>query len=384
VLASSAPNNALKLWDVASGRDLHTLLGHKFDVTSVAFSSNGDLVASGSWDKTVKVWEVRTGREICTLTGHTSDLAWVGFSPDGRLLASRGRDKTVLIWEVDTGREVETLGGHAYSVAFSPDGKTLAAAGIDRTLKLWELATGKELQTLDGHTGKVGFVTFSPDGHVLAMAGDNGPIKLWDVAGGGARTLAARTPMYRGMFSPDGRVLAAVQSTGSILLWDVATGAELAMLVRLDESDWAVVDPQGRFDASPGGMESMHWVVGNETLSLSQLKDRYFEPGLLAKVLGFNKEPLRQVSAFADVKLFPEVGYSPPAPGSSALQIRLKNRGGGLGRVQVFVNGKEVGNAVRGPRVDPHAAEATLSVDLSGTHFKPGCDRQLEAERRAR
>jgi hypothetical protein len=119
-------------------------------------------------------------------------------------------------------------------------------------------------------------------------------------------------------------------------------------------------------------MELMHWTVGVETISLNQLKDRYFDPGLLAKVLGLNKEPLRDVVGFTDVKLFPEVESADAVPGRDGLQIRLKNRGGGIGRVQVFVNGKELQADARGPGVNPDAAEATLTLDLSGAHWKPG------------
>ena len=81
---------------------------------------------------------------------------------------------------------------------------------------------------------------------------------------------------------------------------------ELCRLVSFDKGEWAVVDPVGRYDASNGGdVEGLHWVVGNEPIALNQLKERYYDPGLLAKHLGFNKEPLRDVAAFTDVQALP-------------------------------------------------------------------------------
>jgi hypothetical protein len=279
----------------------------------------------------------------------------------------------VTIWDVSTGRDVSKFAAEAGVLAFSPDGRLLASS-VDDGLVIWDVASGRSLRTLPGHLGEFRALAFSPDGRLLASAGSERAIKLWDVtAGRELRTLTAGNDLELVQFSPDGRFLVSLDWTGSIMLWDVQ-GTELARIVGLNDRDWAVVDPEGRYDASQAGMELMHWTVGVETISLNQLKDRYFDPGLLAKVLGLNKEPLRDVVGFTDVKLFPEVESADAVPGRDGLQIRLKNRGGGIGRVQVFVNGKELQADARGPGVNPDAAEATLTLDLSGAHcvLEPG------------
>jgi WD40 repeat protein len=82
-LASGSYDKTIKLWEVASGREVRTLSGHTWDVTSVAFSPDGRLLASGSYDNTIKLWDVASGREVRTLSGHTEGVTSVAFSPDG-------------------------------------------------------------------------------------------------------------------------------------------------------------------------------------------------------------------------------------------------------------------------------------------------------------
>jgi WD40 repeat protein len=146
-------DKTIKLWEVATGSLVRTLTGHTDYVNSVAFSPDGRLLASGSCGQRdsggnciqgeIKLWDVASGREVRTLSGHT-DYVWsVAFSPDGRLLASGSDDRTIKLWEVATGREVRTLSGHTndvYSVAFSPDGRLLASGSADKTIKLWDVS----------------------------------------------------------------------------------------------------------------------------------------------------------------------------------------------------------------------------------------------------
>jgi WD40 repeat protein len=118
-----------------------TLTGHSGQVYSLAYSPDGRYLASGSKDRTIKIWEVATGKELRTLTGHSGVVLSVAYSPDGRYLASGSQDKTIKIWEVATGK-VRTLTGHYmtfWSVAYSPDGRYLASGSADKTIKIWRV-----------------------------------------------------------------------------------------------------------------------------------------------------------------------------------------------------------------------------------------------------
>jgi uncharacterized caspase-like protein len=154
-------------------------------------------------------------------------------------------------------------------------------------------------------------------------------------------------------------------------IWDARTGQELARLFSFTDGTWAVIDTEGRFDASNAGdVEGLHWVVGLEPIALSQLKERYYEPGLLAKAMGFNDEPLREVAGFNErgIELFPEITVTQqPSPGDLRLGLRLDNRGGGIGRVTVLVNGKEVAEDARPEGSDQKASTLDVTVDLTGS-----------------
>jgi hypothetical protein len=147
------------------------------------YSPDGRCLASARYDNAVKVWDAATGQELFSLEGHTAVVPGVAYSPDGRCLASASWDQTVRVWDTATGQELLTLQAHiggAHGVAYSPDGRRLASAGFDGTVKVWDAATGQELLTLKGHKGVVRSVAFSPDGRCLASAGADGTVKLWD------------------------------------------------------------------------------------------------------------------------------------------------------------------------------------------------------------
>jgi WD40 repeat protein len=182
-LATAGPHQTVQLWDALTGKQLRTFKGHSGPIYCLAFDTQSKLLASAGADNRVKIWDVANGKEHATLKGHAFEVYCVAFSPDGRQLASGGLDETVRLWEPDTGRLLRTLKRHTtqvLSVAFSPDCRRLASADFDQTINVWDAENGEELLTLKGHPGSVTSLAFSPDGYRLVSACDQGVVRVWD------------------------------------------------------------------------------------------------------------------------------------------------------------------------------------------------------------
>ncbi|MCI0458824.1 MAG: hypothetical protein L0Z62_17845, partial [Gemmataceae bacterium] len=178
--ASGSWDQTVKVWDARSGQELLTLKGHTDGVWCVAFSPDGQRLASGSWDSTisstggaVKIWDARSGQELLTLKAHTSDVRSVAFSPDSQRLTGGSSDRTVMVWDVRRGSGTFVLKGHTgwvESVAFSPNGqRVIAASGA--MVKSWDAATGTLIQPpADPSPPEGQRLARSPDGKMTAWA----------------------------------------------------------------------------------------------------------------------------------------------------------------------------------------------------------------------
>lgn len=258
------------------------LEGHTAVVSALAFSSDGEYLLTGSWDRTARLWRAETGEMVRVIEGASAwvvavalhpagtwvalgsyderfrmgfifwtriDKVWppraklahggwvqaLAFSSDGKLLASGAADKTVKLWDVETGDEKATFSGHpggVRSLAFSPDGKLLAV-GSWQEAWLWDVATGRRIGTLRGHRDQVRAVAFSPTGEFLATGGGDGWLRIWDV-----KTFkevwalqvlspkigwvgAGEQGVFSLAFSADGQFLACSSSDGKLRIWQV-------------------------------------------------------------------------------------------------------------------------------------------------------------------
>jgi WD40 repeat protein len=155
-------------------------------VWAIAFSPQGDLLASSSEDQTIRLWSVQQGQCVKVLQGHTTRIQSIAFHPQGELLASASGDETVRLWSVKTGECIRTLAGHhntVWTVAFSPDGQTLASGSLDQTILLWEVNTGNCLGSMPllMHSVRTAIAFQPSDLAVLASGGPNGTVQLWQV-----------------------------------------------------------------------------------------------------------------------------------------------------------------------------------------------------------
>ncbi len=308
-----ASMSGVRLWDVASTSEL-AIFGEPYgvpvpfgqdDVTRVAFSADGRLLAHGSSEGAVWVHDLASGELLQHFEESPGRLHALTFAPDSQqVLIHAG--KLVLAWSVTSGKEllrIEHGGRHTVfapdasflvstsrrsvgrltfatgavdafktthrsrrvaALALSADGKTLATGAYDTTLRLWDLDTQKELLPPDGHAGSVNSLAYSPRG-LLASGGSDGTVRLWDpktqtelaVLSWGRSSLDVVSSVA---FSNDGSRLVSGSWSGVVRLWDVEARKELHALRGHGSKVNAVVFfPDGAAVASAGGAEVRVW-----------------------------------------------------------------------------------------------------------------------------
>jgi WD40 repeat protein/uncharacterized caspase-like protein len=232
--ATAGEDRTIKLWDVASGRLVRTLIGHSESISAVVFSPDGTLVASASRDGTAVLWEVSTGGlmrrfEEKNRSGVSMAVKSLAFSPDGRAILTGSMrvssdEKQIRLWGTQNGQLIAGFesSSQVEAVAFSPDGQQVLFAG-DKTIQLLDLNTGRTVRTFVGHRQIISSIAFSPNGRYVASTswGDH-TIRLWDTASG--QQIREFEEYSRSVaFSRDDRFLIA-GVFGSVKMWEVESG----------------------------------------------------------------------------------------------------------------------------------------------------------------
>jgi WD40 repeat protein/tRNA A-37 threonylcarbamoyl transferase component Bud32 len=230
-------NGWVSVWDAKTGRELFTLRGHKY-AKALAWSPDGKRLASEGTGQAVKVWDTAPAQAFRTLRGHKGSVAFLAWSPDGqRLVSVESRGETIKLWNTGTGRELFSMhhssdgipretGGWHPTVSWAPDGKQLATTGKSNTIKVWDPTTGKEARSLAGHTQRVWWAAWSPDSQRLASASEDRTVRVWNAATGEQIDCLCGhgSGVESVAWSPDGGHLASSSFDGTIRVWDVRTG----------------------------------------------------------------------------------------------------------------------------------------------------------------
>jgi WD40 repeat protein len=228
-------DGTVRVWDPTTGRPTGSFKALSRSVLSLAFSPDGTLAVGGegrppppsveALEGELRLWDVATAKEVAALTITDGVVNSVAFTPDGKTLLSGGSIELGM-WDVPSLKERGHLGKIAggMCLALTRDGRLLACGSYFRTVKLWDVEGRREVATLEGHRHDIFRVAFTPDGELLATASDDGTVKLWDVKS--RKELLTLTATGEGreawcvVFSPDGKKLAAGMRE-TVKLWDV-------------------------------------------------------------------------------------------------------------------------------------------------------------------
>lgn len=242
--SSASPDGTIKLWETQTWQVKATLTSDDWivrSIWSVALSPDGTMLVSGHHsDSTVRVWNLNTGNMERILRGHVWAVNQVAYSPNGQMIASGSFDSNIKLWNPYTGRQIYNLNGPSddpiswtraffsdhivYGIAFSPDGKTLASGGVKQPIQLWGLSDGKVKMQLTGHANDVHTVVFSFDGTLLASGSADPTIRIWDLfTGESLQTLGHADTVYTLAFSPDGQTLVSGGKDRMIKIWRLSS-----------------------------------------------------------------------------------------------------------------------------------------------------------------
>lgn len=236
---SGSYDKTLKLWDTSTGECLGTFKGHEASVESVALCEDMRYALSGSRDETLKLWDISTGKCLRTFKGHEGDLpSATTLSIDGRYVLFRSHNRTLKLWDIFTGECLRTFDGHAdwvYSIALREDVRYALSGSRDKTLKLWDVSTGKCLRTFEGHTGWVHSIALSADGRYVLSGSEEGMLKLWDIITGEClRTFEGHTETVESVaISADGRYALSGSQDFTIRIWELMWEVE-----EKEQADW--------------------------------------------------------------------------------------------------------------------------------------------------
>ncbi len=198
-IATGGADGTIRLWDAANGDEIGVIRGHTAGLTDVAFSPDGRRIVSASIDNTVRVWDVESGEQLAILEGQTSAVRRAAFSPDGSLIASVGENQAVNVWDADTYQSMSysplAVPVPLMALAFSPNSDHIAAGGGSNEtgpIYVWNTETGEAEISQPLHSNFVFSMAFTPDGQTLKSAAVDGTVGSLDIESGEG----SATPRY--------------------------------------------------------------------------------------------------------------------------------------------------------------------------------------------
>lgn len=387
VLAVGDSNATVTLLDAHTGAKLRSWRvfepqGGHAGVDREAFSPDGTTLVTASQDFMLRLWEVGSGKLLHTMARQSGLIMALTFSPDGTCIASGCDDNTIKLWDAHTGALLRTLSGHEYgvlTVTFSPDSKTLVSGGYDQTLRVWDAVSGEVRRTIGLGPHGPRSLLCTPDGRTLIVGGNTLDTSLtpWEVKGGwvglvdpltGAikRELLGHKDDVRLLsIASAGRRLVSGSPDHTTKVWDLDTGRLLATLYALPEqqgsegNDYLTVTPEGYYMGSTGADRYINFKIGNDSFPVESFQSIYYRPDLVQKALAGQALPPPQGGGLPVPPAVYFVSYpQEQIAGDSAAVTVQASDDTGIKDVLFFVNGARVGDKPTAVDASPAPADS--------------------------
>lgn len=347
-------------------------------------SPDARYIYTGYFGPDASKHDLTDGRILTTYKSSEETMGSIKLSPDGKILATGFTGGKLIVWEEATAKILYEWSAHKYTpenLLFTSDSRYLVSGGAsswmhcrsDQALIVWDLQTGKEVRRISTGGTCMRKIILSPDEKKLIGASDlGGQLYIWDFATGKLeRIVEAHSSFISAVaYTNNGKFLVSGSIDNSIAFWDPATWTLKTRLVPFGSNDWLSATPEGLFDASPDVMKQMYFVVSDSTdaydpwkvIDFNQLKQRYYQPGLLPILTGHSTESLREVPNLERLEMAPLVE---PRYDKKRLYITVSNKGGGIGKVNVFLNNAEIiEDAIAYSRRQVKGDSIQLAIDL--------------------
>lgn len=359
----------VSLWDLEKRHSLRVFpidsTGKWHPIQSVGFSPDGKWATAKVLDKQL-AWDIQTGQRLRNKNGddYFQALEWNLQPPRAASIDSAGQ--IIRTWELPDGnlRHVITSPSKLIAVAWHPDGQHICTMSQEGVLVEQEEQSGEVVQKIEAAMPG-DRIQYAPDPNFVLVQGKQGA-EVFNLRSG-KRILQFKNDgctwstssndlFFEGhraghvsdlTFLPDKRRVMVAFYGGDLQCWDYKKGVLIFSVFFQGKNDWVVTTPTGLFDASAGALDRLYYSVGREIIDLEQIKERYYRPGLLQNLLGFSEGALRDAQQFINLPIFPQISYTVEG---KFLKVKLKVREGGIGKLSLFVNGKQVARDINPDR----------------------------------
>lgn len=378
-LVSASADSSVIIRD-SVGEIVNTFKMSGNDFHSLSMDAYGEALVISEGDE-VRLYDAVTGVLNWNLNFGTESPKKVKLGAQNKYLSISAYNYLILydLQKESTVLQRQFEGSTIEDVEFDKNEERIVVCGFNDTLHVIDIKTGENVlvKSLDDY---ILYAKFHPDNEQIFVGFNKGEVGMLDIETGNLHVVEGHNNTVEKLaFNKDGTRLFTRSIDGQIIIWDTEKLQKLAVLYAFDDGSWAVVDEEGRFDASNAGdVPQIHFVINMRPVGLSQLKERYYEPGLLQKILAYDNEELRDVSAMSNVDLFPEIKLEEIGDN---LQIEAYSEKESLGKISLYINGIERNADISGKFVqdkkDPKLFVATIDLSAYKKFFSPDLKNEI-------